>query len=245
MTPDRAVRPGSAPRPGTVPHPGAVPRLGPPAPAPRPKIFGIGLSRTGTRSLTAALRTLGFDVAHYPADPGTYAALLAGTARFPLLDHRDGITDITVVPYYQDLDRAWPGAKFILTVREEEGWLASCRTHWKPAVDGKAGRSEVYPQLQRFLRAAVYASHAFDPERFRTVARRHTAEVLRHFAGRPGDLLVLDITAGQGYERLAPFLGVPVPDGPFPHTNAYARVPAQAPAADGTPGPAAPAGGAR
>ncbi|MEV6671892.1 sulfotransferase family protein [Streptomyces sp. NPDC051172] len=190
-----------------------------PPPAMKPKVFGIGLSRTGTLSLTAALYTLGYDTAHYPADLATHATLLAGTARFPLLDRYDGITDITVVPYYQDLDVLWPGAKFVLTVREEESWLCSCRRHWERPVANKAARGERYQELQYFLRAAVYGCHAFHRERFLQVTRRHTAEVLRHFAGRDDDLLVLDVAGGHGYERLAPFLGLAVPGEPFPHGN--------------------------
>ncbi len=188
-------------------------------PSVKPKVFGIGLSRTGTLSLTAALRTLGFDTAHYPADASTYATLLAGTARFGLLDRYDGITDITVVPYYQELDLLWPAAKFVLTVREEESWLRSCRRHWERPAGNKAALGEHYPDLQRFLRSAVYGARAFHRERFLRVARRHTAEVLRYFSGRDRDLLVLDVAGGQGYERLAPFLGLPVPDEPFPHHN--------------------------
>jgi hypothetical protein len=40
--------------------------------------------------------------------------------------------------------------------------------------------------------------------------------VREHFADRPGDLLVLDITAGEGWDRLCPFLGLPEPGVPFP-----------------------------
>ncbi|MFJ8473699.1 sulfotransferase family protein [Kitasatospora sp. NPDC094011] len=183
------------------------------------KVFGVGLSRTGTRSLTAALGVLGYDVVHYPADPATYRTLLAGSARFPLLDSRDGITDITVVPYYQDLDAAWPGSRFVLTVREEESWLRSCRTHWGRPTPDAPDRSETHLDVQRFLRTAVYGCHAFHRERFRRVYRRHVADVARYFAEREDDLLVLDIVGGEGYERLAPFVGVPVPDRPFPRLS--------------------------
>lgn len=198
---------------------GGIPSAAPRRPPPRPKVFGIGLSRTGTRSLTAALRTLGFDIVHYPSDPATYRTLLAGTGRFPLLADHDGITDISVAPYYEELDLDWPGAKFILTVREEQDWLRSCATHWTRPVDSKTDRGEGYPDMQRFLRAAVYGCHEFNPERFARVHRRHVEQVLRHFAGRDDDLLVLDIVGGDGYERLAPFLGREVPDHPFPNVN--------------------------
>ncbi|MFE4514240.1 sulfotransferase family protein [Kitasatospora sp. NPDC056783] len=186
-----------------------------------PKVFGIGLSRTGTRSLTAALGVLGFDVVHYPVDRATHRTLVAGSARFPLLESRDGLTDITVVPYYQDLDLAWPGSRFVLTVREEESWLRSCRTHWERPLPDRGDDRDVRleREVQRFLRAAVYGCHAFHPERFRRVYRRHVADVTRYFADREDDLLVLDVVAGEGYERLAPFLGAPVPDEPFPRLD--------------------------
>ncbi|MEU6114449.1 sulfotransferase family protein [Streptomyces sp. NPDC047117] len=185
----------------------------------RPKVFGLGLSRTGTRSLTAALRTLGFDVAHYPSDPATYRTLLAGTARFPLLNQRDGITDITVVPYYEELDHIWPSAKFILTVRDESSWLRSCRAHWERPTASKSDWGENYAELQRFLRAAVYGCLDFNADRFARIHRRHVEQVSHYFAGRHSDLLVLDIVGGEGYELLAPFLGVKTPGTPFPHVN--------------------------
>jgi hypothetical protein len=186
----------------------------------RPKVFGLGLSRTGTRSLTAALHVLGFDTVHYPTDAATLATLVRGDARFPLLDHYDGITDITVAPYFEDLDRAHPGSKFVLTVREEARWLESCVNHWtgrSAYEEGEGEEHRVHMEIRRFLRAAVYASYEFDRGRFVRAYRRHVQAVQRYFEGRPGDLLVIDIAGGDGYEKLAPFLGVAIPEQPFPH----------------------------
>lgn len=186
----------------------------------RRRVFGVGLSRTGTHSLTKALQVLGFNTVHYPTDPGTLGTLRRGDARFPVLEEHDGITDITVAPYYEDLDIAWPGSKFILTVREEASWLRSCQEHWgrlSPVVDEG---DRVYGEIRLFLEAAVYASYGFNEERFRRVYRRHLGNVTTHFSGRSRDLLVLDIAAGEGYDRLAPFLDVPAPDSPFPHLGA-------------------------
>jgi hypothetical protein len=47
----------------------------------------------------------------------------------------------------------------------------------------------------------------------------HNDEVLAYFADRPGDLLVLRVTEGEGWETLCPFLGLPEPQTPFPHAN--------------------------
>ncbi|MBC6421767.1 MAG: hypothetical protein GDA43_03165 [Hormoscilla sp. SP5CHS1] len=83
----------------------------------RMKVFGIGLSRTGTKSLTEALNMLGINVVHYPNDETTLQELIAGNYEFSLLNSWDGITDITVAPYYAQLDKIYPDSKFILTVR--------------------------------------------------------------------------------------------------------------------------------
>ena len=186
----------------------------------KPKVFGLGLSRTGTRSLSAALHVLGFDTVHYPTDEATLATLIRGDARFPQLEHFDGLTDITVSPYFEDLDRNYPGSKFVLTVRDEEGWLRSCKNHWtgRDAFErGEGDEHRVHMEIRRFLRAAVYASYEFEPVRFARAYRRHVENVQRYFADRPRDLLVLNIAAGDGYEKLAPFLDVPIPASPFPH----------------------------
>jgi hypothetical protein len=83
------------------------------------KVFGIGLGRTGTKSLAYALRQLGINVVHYPDDLKTYQELSTGNYNFSLLQTLDGITDITVAPFYPHLDDLFPGSKFILTVREK------------------------------------------------------------------------------------------------------------------------------
>lgn len=186
----------------------------------RPKVFGIGLSRTGTRSLTAALHVLGWDTVHYPTDAASLEAMARGDGDFPLLRHYDGLTDITTVPFVHELDARYPGSKFVLTTREPEGWLRSCENHWRGRSPFEPPQDEdhrVHMEIRRFLRAAVYGCYAFAPERFVRVRDAHTAAMRAYFAERPGDYLEIDVTAGQGWETLAPFLGVPVPPHPFPH----------------------------
>jgi hypothetical protein len=187
---------------------------------PRFRVFGIGLSRTGTRSLTAALHVLGVDTIHYPIDEGTLRALTSGRLDFGVLDAFDGITDITVAPYYAELARRHPDARFVLTVRDEEAWLRSCERHWTGRdafADAPTPAAESHMNIRRFLRAAVYGTYDFEPERFRLVYRRHIEAVRRHFASEPGRLLELDIAGGDGWKTLAPFLGRPIPEQPFPH----------------------------
>src|SRR5206468_7692898 len=48
---------------------------------------------------------------------------------------------------------------------------------------------------------------------------RHNREVIEYFNDRGNDLLILNITGGEGWEKLCPFLGKPVPRVRFPCVN--------------------------
>lgn len=187
------------------------------------KIFGLGLSRTGTRSLTAALQVLGYDCSHYPIDEDTYTELSHAQYDLTLLKYYDGLTDITTAPFYREFDKLYPGSKFILTVRDKESWLGSCARHYfnRPAFkDVEDPDEEVHLKMRQFLRAAVYGCYNFDRERFSAVYDRHVREVMEYFKDRPDDLLVIDIVSGEGFEKLAGFLDRPIPTEPFPHKGA-------------------------
>lgn len=184
----------------------------------RPKVFGLGLSRTGTKSLTVALHLLGFNVAHYPTDQESFAAMARGDGRFPLLEHYDGLTDIVTIPFLAELDALYPGSRFVLTVRAKEDWLGSMEEHWR-------GKSLVIPgyedtsamRVRGLLRAAVFGCYEFNQERLARIYDDHFARVCAYFGDRPEDLLILDIVGGEGWEKLAPFLGYAPPDVPFPY----------------------------
>lgn len=185
------------------------------------KVFGLGLSRTGTRSLTAALQVLGYDVEHYPTDKQTLDDLVKGNYAFQILDGCDGITDITVAPYFVELDAIYPDAKFILTVRDKEGWLKSCRNHWYGRgafAKAETPEKEVHMKIRRLLRAANYGTYGFDRDRFWRSYLNHVRAVREYFADKPGKFLELNICSGEGFDSLAPFLGREVPqDQVMPH----------------------------
>lgn len=168
------------------------------------KVFGVGLSRTGTTSLTKALRMLGYRTVHFPTSDEQIA-------------RHDAATDASVAYRFEELDRAYPGSKFILTVRDEEAWLRSYQQFRDQQT--RIGRDWPMMRQARAVRLAVYGTEEFDRERWRAGYRRHNQRVLEYFANRPGDLLVMDITRGDGWEKLCPFLGKPIPNAPFPFAN--------------------------
>lgn len=183
------------------------------------KIFGIGLSKTGTSSLSEALNMLGIHCIHYPDDPVTLHELRSGHFRLTLLEKYQAIADTPVVPYYPQLDKEYPGSKFILTTRDIEPWLESVKKHWEtsPQYEHEPLRKE----FQSFIRTAVYGCIEFNEDRFRYVYETHYNNVIRYFKDRPQDLLVIDICKGEGWDQLCDFLGVDKPDALFPHANQW------------------------
>lgn len=182
------------------------------------KVFGLGLNKTGTTSLGEALNVLGIRTIHYPFKKAIYRELTSGCYRLSILDDYDAIVDTPAAPYYPQLDAAWPGSKFILTVREPESWLRSIEAHW-PVMRDWCRCDPQFGRFTDFISAVVYGTLEYNRDRFLYAYETHTRNVLHYFRGRPDDLLVLDVCRGEGWERLCPFLGVEPPEAPFPHSN--------------------------
>jgi glycosyltransferase involved in cell wall biosynthesis len=185
----------------------------------RPRVFGLGLAKTGTSSLHAAMAHLGYRAVHHGPPEMRRAIADARDEGRPMLSgvdpELDAFCDIEDVNRgYAALDRDYPGSKFILTVRDVESWVTSRIRH---VEHNRALRDDGRPHGD-FLDV--------DVDGWLAEREAHHAAVLSHFAGRPDDLLVIDLCAGQGWERLAPFLGWErIPERPFPWEN---RAPAPA-----------------
>jgi hypothetical protein len=68
-----------------------------------------------------------------------------------------------------------------------------------------------------FIRTAVYGAIALeDDSKLGDVYDAHHRDVMEYFKNRPSDLLVMDITKGQGWDILCPFVNKPIPDAAFP-----------------------------
>jgi len=171
------------------------------------KVFCIGFHKTGTSSLERALTILGYRVTGpngvRDRKIGTHVLALAQS----LVPKFDAFQDNPWPVIYKEMDAAWPGSKFILTQRDPEAWLRSQVRHF-----GKKTRP---------MREWIYGAGC--PEGNEDIYRerflRHYREVPAYFADRPNDLLVMDLAAGDGWEKLCPFLGKEIPNQPFPHAN--------------------------
>lgn len=185
------------------------------------RIFGIGLSKTGTTSLTRALQILGYRTNHFP-----YSVLRFESGQLNLdlgrIQQWDAVTDSPVALFFQRLDQHFPNAKFILTQRDVESWLDSCQyNHVWPGDYVRHKGIRFLPHIRKILclHRNVFGAEQFGRDAYHEAYERHQEVVMSHFQHRRNDFLAMNICAGDSWEPLCEFLGVPVPDVPFPCEN--------------------------
>lgn len=193
------------------------------APVPT-RIFGIGMHRTATSSLSKAFTILGFDSFHF--NTGNEARMIWEemniSGRSNTLEKWYALCDLPIPLLYKKLDEAYPGSKFILTVRDEKAWLNSVRRLWDARFNPDRWTWDVYPFTHRIHRA-LYGRQDFDAPTMLARYRKHNADVKEYFKDRPDDLLVMDMDEKSqwksGWNWLCNFLDVPVPEVSYPFAN--------------------------
>jgi hypothetical protein len=179
------------------------------------KVFGIGLSKTGTTALYAALAQLGYrSITYRHMQALGLDAWLDGDFSHDYLAGIDAATDLPTATFFAELDERYPGSKFILTTRPVEAWLASIERQFVQTLPARPRGS--FPSDIHF---ATYGVRGFHAGRFRRVHADHERSVAAHFADRPESLLMFDVYAGDGWEKLCGFLNRPAPEGPFPNVK--------------------------
>lgn len=176
------------------------------------KVFGIGLSKTGTTSLANALEILGYKVKDC-LGVTTYTKGDLRSVNKAALATYDAFTDTPIPSFYRDLDEDYPNSKFILTVRDMDAWLKSC----KKQFNQKLSEKRTYAANQLFL--DLYDTVVFDEKKFRKGYEKFTNDALEYFKDRPDDFIIIDISKGEGWEKLCPFLNKPQPAVLFPKSN--------------------------
>lgn len=180
-------------------------------------VFGIGLGRTGSVSLGRALEELGIQTQHFP-DDGTKRELLDGARRLRLLTKYRALVD-GIQPFFRHLDASYPGSRFILTTRDVSSYVESRLRLGKYMNQLRTKTTPLRRAFLDHLEERNFGSVAPDAEALEAGFHRYHETVRAHFAGRDGDLLEMNVTAGDGWERLCPFLGLTVPPTKFPRAN--------------------------
>jgi hypothetical protein len=190
------------------------------------KVVGSGLGRTGTLSMKHALEQLGFGPCHHMievfARPDSVPLWVAAGQGHPdwdlIFQDFSSMVDYPGCRYWRELADRYPDAKVLHTVRDPDTWFDSTQaTIFAPG----SLADNPQPPLNEFFRflADDFRGHLHDRAFMTDYFRRHTAEVKR--AIPPERLLVYEV--GEGWDRLCAFLGVPVPDAPYPSENSRAE----------------------
>lgn len=190
-------------------------------------MFCVGMHRTGTKSFHQFMLDLGARSLH--STRTSMAALGLGddnsgeegdgsrsdlAARIDarllerVVDQYDCFSDNPWPLLYRRLDAAFPGSRFVLTVRHTEAWLQS--------------------QIVRFgarntrMRQWIYGfgNPMYHADRYREVYERHVQDVRQYFAGRPDflELHLEDDSEALGVQ-LWTFFGLSGAPRAFPHAN--------------------------
>jgi hypothetical protein len=187
------------------------------------EVIGAGFGRTGTLTLKTALEMLGFGPCHHMVEVIEHPEQLPfwnSATRGEAVDWEDiyGSYKATVdwpgCHFYADLAGYYPAAKVILSKRDAERWYESMSETILKTIDVFMGDDHPMVFVSGLISKATF-DNDFSRENVIAAFERHNAEVQRRI---PSDRLLV-FEAAQGWEPLCAFLGVPVPDQPFPRVN--------------------------
>ncbi|KAL9098925.1 MAG: hypothetical protein Q9163_005501 [Psora crenata] len=206
-----------------------------------PRADAYTFNRTGTAAMQKALESLGykdcyhmFGVVANPPDIDMWHE--AANAKYHgegkefekadwdrLLGNCQAVCDLPAIAFSQELIQAYPDAKVILTIRDEDSWYDSMMKTVVPLAEPST-LSTLAP-LDHVLLKKWFPMHrcvfagVFENKRFERIGKRKFVEhydMVRRLV--PKERL-LEYRVGDGWEKLCKFLEVPVPDYPFPVTN--------------------------
>ena len=212
------------------------------------KLIGAGFGRTGTTSLKAALEKLGLDPCYHMTEVFAHPAHADFWVRAwhgepvdweGVIGGYEATVDWPACTFYEELMERYPEAKVLLSVRDPERWYDSTRgtiyeltrmtegSTISRLIFGVVGllvfggftgrRSSLANDL---IWQGTFDGKFEDRAYAMEVFERHNEEVKRRV---PHDrLLVYEVREGWG--PLCEFLGVPVPDEPFPRLNDTAQM---------------------
>ncbi len=186
------------------------------------KVIGSGLGRTGTKSLQTALNMLGLGPCHHmvevfahPESRDLWVEAGAGRPDWDAIfaDYASAV-DYPAAGFWRELAAYYPDAKVIHTQRDPDKWFESTQaTIFAPGSMAEGADGPMAPFVRAFLGDLI--PHLHDRAYMVDYFLRHTEAVK---AAIPAERLLI-YQAGDGWGPLCAFLGLPIPDEPYPSEN--------------------------
>ncbi|KAK6194027.1 hypothetical protein LQW54_011876 [Pestalotiopsis sp. IQ-011] len=184
------------------------------------KVLVLGMPGTGTQSIAEALAQLGISPVYHMREVGKNKHQAAwaeamdakfegqgepyGREQFDkVLGDFKALADYPAAIFPEELIAAYPDARVILTVRDEDQWhdsMAATLVHAHLAAPDP-NPSPMAPVSSRY--------------------HRYCNALVREAARGKGDRS-LEYQTGSGWAPLCEFLGLPVPDAPYPRSDDWA-----------------------
>lgn len=186
-------------------------------------VIGAGLGRTGTASTKIALEELGLgncyhmgEVLRNPDHPQLWVEAAAGHRPWKqLFAGYSAAVDYPACCFWRELADIYPDAKVLLTVRDANRWFDSTQaTIMSPAILEWLNASPFRAMFEATV-WADFGDRIHDRDFMVPYFEQRIEEIKQALPSER--LLVYEVK--QGWQPLCDFLGVPLPDSPFPHVN--------------------------
>jgi hypothetical protein len=202
----------------------------------KPKIFCIGLNKTGTTSLKVFFSSLGYKVGEQHEAESLLNEVQNGNHKslFKYIDKAQFFQDypFSAPSAYKFLDQKYPDAKFILSVRNSpEDWYKSLVKFHSikfnngdtPTVSSLKNTNYIYKGwIWEFL-SKVYGfkenEKIYDKDLLINLYRTHIIDVKEYFKGREDKLLIINLEEEDGVDRIYDFLNIKGSITQFPWEN--------------------------
>ncbi|MCG6901075.1 MAG: sulfotransferase family protein [Rhodobacter sp.] len=187
------------------------------------RVIGTGFGRTGTDSMREALNILGVGPCHHMrelvANPDHKQVWrdfnVSGDADWDkLLGGYGSCVDWPSAHYWPRLMSDFPNARMLLTWRSAESWWTSFEKTILRVLQADTETEETVPGSQ-LISLRVFGGKPMTREHCIATYEANVARVRREVP--PERLLVYKI--GDGWAPLCAFLGLDIPDMPFPRSN--------------------------
>jgi hypothetical protein len=201
------------------------------------QVIGVGMHRTGSMSVKAALERLGFGPCYHglealrrSTDGDHWMAAYEAGGKFDwsvIFEGYRAALDWPTIYFWEHLAAAYPDAKILLTDRDPEGWWQSHVQMFQLGggfIEGLTDEERRWAQESGFARmqealgttaSGTFDERIFDKAHCLRVFENHYERVRRTV---PAERLLV-YRVQEGWEPLCRFLDVDVPDEPFPRVN--------------------------
>jgi len=188
------------------------------------KVIGAGLGRTGTLSLKLALEHLGFGPCYHMLElmgqarerlPQWIQVVRGNPDWDTIFAGYQSSVDYPTCYFWREQAAHYPDAKVVLSTRDAEGWFESVHNTIMSPSSVESMRAGPFAEFMEGTVLKDFGDRTNDRDFMVDYFRKWEASVI---AECPPERLLVH-RAGDGWEPLCDFLGVPVPQAPYPRVN--------------------------